>query len=191
MNLIETATPIFYNSVIIGYIMIGQVRDKDSDFVGIAPSVSAIVPDIAAARRFYGELITVSEEQIRAASHILDVCAGYLYAKKLITLKNESIEKRIDEYIASNITGELTVNSLCRAFHTSRSELYHIFMSCFGKSVAAHIKYRRLEYAKELLKTTSLPVYKIAALCGIGDYNYFSKVFIKQYKISATAIRRS
>ena len=52
------------------------------------------------------------------------------------------------------------------------------------------MRLRRLAYAAELLKTTDLSVAEIADRCGIGDYNYFSKIFRKVYNVSARDYRK-
>lgn len=191
MNLIETATPIFYEKNIIGYIMIGQIADSLSDFNTVLPIISQFIQDTKQAEDFYKSIKSVSDDKIRAAAHILDACAGYLYVSKLISAQNESIAQRIDAFITKNISKNITVDTLCREFHTSRVELYNIFSVMCGTSVANYIKTRKLLYAADLLASTDFSITKIAEKCGISDYNYFSKIFKKHFGISATNYKKN
>ncbi|MBB6691326.1 response regulator [Cohnella xylanilytica] len=65
------------------------------------------------------------------------------------------------------------------AAHVSMSRSY--FSQCFarfaGQSFGDLLRTMRLERAKSLLLTTSIPVYEIAAAAGFEDDKYFSKLF--------------
>jgi AraC-like DNA-binding protein len=47
-----------------------------------------------------------------------------------------------------------------------------------------------MDHAAYLLLSTSLPICEIARACGIPDYNYFSKLFKKEYGCSPTVYRK-
>ena len=141
MNLIETATPLFYGNALIGYIMMGQIADIDRDFSKISSEINFISDDLAIAEKYYNEILMISADKLKAAAHILDACASYLYVSKLILIQSEDLMIRIDNFIFENIDKEISVDSLCRKFHTSRVELYNIFSSLYGKSVAGYVKY--------------------------------------------------
>lgn len=182
-GLLECFSPILYNEKIIGYIVIGQVRAE-----GSAPEAAA--KGEGALARLYEALPRIGMDKINSAIHILDACAGYEYLKTLVSDYDERIDARIAAHIEENLAGDLSVGRLCMAFHLSRSELYALFRTYFGASVADFIKERRLQKARMLLEQTRLPVNKIAALCGIPDYNYFSKQFKRAFGLSPTAFRK-
>ena len=190
MNLIETATPIYYSNAIIGYIMIGQIADNDRDFNKIPDEIKTLFSDSKLAEEYYNNVLIVAPEKIKAAAHILDACASYLYMTKLIIIQSEDLMQRIDSFIFDNISKNITIDLLCRKFHTSRVELYNIFFSLYGKSVAHYVKFIRLNYALELIKTSNLTINAIAEKCGVPDYNYFSKMFKKQFGYSASYYRK-
>ncbi len=79
---------------------------------------------------------------------------------------------------------------MCRRFHCSRKELYNIIKRAYDCTPAEFIKNRRLKYACELLQTTNNSVSKIAIMCGIEDYNYFSKIFKKELGIAPREYRK-
>ncbi len=178
-GLLECFSPILYHEKIIGYIVIGQIRTENE-----APAALG-----EALRELYGKLPTIEMDKISSAIRILDACAGYEYLKTLVSDYDESIDARLSAYIEENLAGDLSVSALCRKFRLSRSELYSLFREYFSSSVADFVKARRLQKARLLLQQTHLPVAKIAALCGIPDYNYFSKQFKRAFGISPSAAR--
>ena len=179
-GLFECFSPILYEDKIVGYIVIGQIRPRERAFAGTDTRLAAL----------YERLPTVAEDKIDSAIHILDACAGYEYLKALVSDYDRRIDARLAAYIEEHLKDELSVNALCRKFHLSRVELYALFREYFSATPAEFIKARRLQKACSLLEHTRLPVAKIAAECGIPDYNYFSKQFKKQFGASPTARRK-
>lgn len=190
MNLTETATPLIYDGNIIGYIMTGQMRSAHSDFDAIPRQTKELIPDAQTARTLYYSIPVTHDRTIKAAAHILDACASYLYVSRLVTNQREELSDRIDNYIAEHIESNITVDDFCRRLHTSRVELYNIFYRLFKTSPAQYLKEKRLTHARKLLSETKLSVSKISQKCGFGDYNYFSKVFKKHFGISAGEYRK-
>lgn len=191
MGLIETATPLSYNDKIIGYIMIGQIADDESQFAKISDSVKKCVQDLTLAKQKYAEIPKISDKKIKAASHILDACVSYLYMKKVISTQNENFTDKINNYINQNICKDLRVDSFCTLLHTSRVELYSLFGQLFNSTVAEYVKTYKLNYAANLLRTTKNTIQKISYLSGFNDYNYFSKLFKKHYKITPKSYKKA
>lgn len=189
VGLQECISPIIYNDQVIGFIMLGQVRKSDSpNFPELPKNLSAEIT--AELKSTYGSLPIISEEKLRSAFCIIDVCAGYELLRDFVRSHNNAIDEQVNEYIHSNIASPLSVTELCSRFHLSHSEVYRIFRDYFNCTPADYIKKCRLKYACKLLTSTSLPVNEIAASCGIPDYNYFSKVFKSACKISPSEYRK-
>ena len=179
-GLYEAVTPIEYENIVIGYIMFGQIlqtENKEKSWQEVYPKISDFSVDIAALKNAYFKKKSFTEDTINAASKILQACSGYLYLSKIISVRNESIEKRIEKYITSNLSQPLRVETICNEFLISKTHLHEISKYCFGTGISEHIKNLRIEKAKNLLKSTDKSINEIAALCGIPDYNYFTKVF--------------
>ncbi len=178
-GLLECFSPILHGDTIIGYIVIGQIRSNEG-VVSFSDELQAL----------YEQLPAIPLEKIKSAIHILEACTGYEYLKKL-DLQSQRLTDRLRSYITEHLEGALSVENLCDEFHLTRVELYEIFKVSFDCTVAEFIKKCRLEKACELLRETSLPVHKIAVLCGIPDYNYFSKIFHKVYSTNPRAYRKN
>lgn len=189
-GLLECISPILHGDSIAGYMAVGQIRtDKNANFS--LPNIRQDDAAFSLLQKKYKDLPVSGYEKIDAALNILNACTGYEYLKTLINTESRRIDTRIDEYIDQNLGCNLNVQSICRKFQLSKTELYEIFREYFSDSVANYIKKRRLQKACNLLKDTTFPVYKVAKLCGIPDYNYFSKVFKSVYQVSPSAFRKS
>ena len=82
-------------------------------------------------------------------------------------------------YIEANLASDLNLRTLADMLNISSSYLSTIFKKETGATITDFIARRRVERAKDLLRTTRLQVQTIAQHCGILDVHYFSKIFKK------------
>ena len=187
-GLTECVSPILSNGEIVGFLLIGQVKSEENP----SPSVIKAFSDPAQREQLIAEyraLPSISLEKLNAAIHIMDVCTGYEHLRDLMQYTDQRIDRRLGEYVRDNLTGDLSVKTLCKHFRVSRNEIYALFKSYFGTTPANHIKNQRMQHACTLLTTGTLPVHTVAELCGIPDYNYFTKLFKKAIGTTPTAYR--
>lgn len=189
-GLIEATAPLTDNGIVIGYVMFGQITDNKNraDFnlhlrelceeYGCTP---AILDNI--------NIKYKSEKQILAASKILDACTSYILLKRMVKPSKERLLMHIEKYIDEHLDDNITVTKLCKEFAISRTQLYELMGRKLSKGVAAFIKYKRLTAAKDMLISTSLNIADIAAKAGFNDYNYFLRVFKKEFGISPKKFR--
>lgn len=188
-GLIECFAPVLYREEVIGYIALGQIKPSEtSDFNAVKSRFPARLQQRLQAE--YDALPVIDTDKIKSAVNIVDACTGYEYLRALVDEGRHAIENRIAAYIEENITANLSIDALCRAFHLSRNEIYHIFREYRNASPAEYVKMRRLTRARTLLKETDYPVHIIARKCGIPDYNYFSKIFKRAFGISPRDFRK-
>lgn len=187
-GLTECITPIVIGGNIRGFIAIGQIRgEKASKFISRGVESGRI----GCLSEDFEKLPVMSDEKIEAAAHVLEACAGYEELKRFMSDFESSIEVRIEDWIDKNIKENVTVNELCGQFHFSRKELYAVIKRSFGLTPAEYVKHKRLEKACKLLLSTRYSISKVAEECGIGDYNYFSKLFKRKYGISPREYRKN
>ncbi len=192
-GLVEAVTPIRYEDMVIGYMMFGQVlqtKDFDKSWEETLPKLANFDVDIQELKQSFYKRKNLSEDKIHAASRIMQACAGYLYLSKMISLKKDSLESRISQYISTHLTDDLSVDRLCEVFSISKTHLYEIAEYNYGCGIAEHIRACRMELAKQLLLDTDKSINEIAALCGVPDYNYFTKIFKRYYGITPREYRR-
>lgn len=179
-GLTESIAPIKMNGIILGYIMLGQIIDKSkkkkkkNEILSYAHDYTNL--DLA---EEYDKLTTKSKKQIEAAANIMEACACYLWANRLVRVNEDCLSVLISTYINNNLTADLSVDALCSHFRISRNKLYKISRDGYGMGIAAYIRKKRVENAATLLKSGSTVV-KAAISSGFEDYNYFSEIFKKE-----------
>lgn len=181
-GLFESVCPVIYDQKIIGYIVVGQIKKGKSKMMQIPDSYSKERQEKLT--EHYNKLPSLNKQKLNSAIRILNACTGYEYLKSFISSTENKIDVLISNYVNENLQNDLSVQSLCYKFHLSHSEIYSIFKEYFNCTPAEYIKNRRLNKACELLIKTNFSVGKIAKLCGIPDYNYFSKIFKRFFGIS-------
>jgi len=94
------------------------------------------------------------------------------------------------QYLYANYARELSLPELANVVHVSQTHLIHLFTARLGISPMRYLRQVRLEHAKRLLATTTLPVNEIAALVGFSDPLYFRRLLKRATGTTATAFRQ-
>ena len=184
-GLMECMAPVCVQGSIRGFIAIGQIREENSVF-----TATAFGKESEKLKELWDAMPVVPRDRILSAAHILEACAGYDHLIRFVREQSETFGSQLEAYIEENIQGNLGVDALCRKFMLSRRELYSFVHEHYRCTPAQFVRLRRLKFAAELLKSTDLSVSEIACKCGIGDYNYFSKIFRKAFGRSAREYRK-
>ena len=193
-GLTETIVPLYYNDIFIGYIMLEDIL-LDKGMTDYWPEVknrcTGSGVDEKELKEAFAQIRIVGGEKLYAATQILVACASYIWITRLLTLQENSLPQQISDYIANNLSEDLSINALCRRFNISRAKLYRISNTFFGTGIKQGILSERISKAKDLLANTSLSVNEIAYEVGIADYNYFIKVFKKYTGITPLHYRKN
>lgn len=192
-GLTETVVPIKTESMIIGYIMFGQVlqtEDRNRLWQEICKNLSCFDINTDELYSVFSREKNISPEIISAAAKTMEISASYLYLARKLILKEDTLAQKIDAYINSQIKEDLSASAICKHFCISKSHLYKISEQCFGLGIAEHIRSIRIHISKQLLGDTDIPIYEIADQVGIHDYNYFTKVFKRETGILPTLYRK-
>ena len=193
MGLLEVATPIIYNNIIIGYMLFGQItdtKDKTALLSNIEGAIHQYNLDMDVMRSCIPKIHYRTKEYIESIAKLLEMCANYIWLNSIISIKKEGIAFSIDLYIKEHIKDTLTVPEICRHFHIGRSTLYEISKNNFGCSINEYVQYQRNELAKELLLQKDMSVAEVAEAVGIKDTNYFIRFFKKRNGCTPKAWRK-
>ncbi len=182
MGLVEAVMPIKNKNKIIGYIMLGQITDiKDKN--DLKKLESEIYKEHGLECNTT-EIKYKNKNQILAASKLLEICTDYMLLKEMIGAENEKIITSANSYIKEHLSEQINIYDLCEYIGASRTKLYEMFKSEYGVGIASYIKEARLTEARKLLKENNLSVSEVSVKVGFSDYNYFSRIYKKRFKIS-------
>jgi len=93
------------------------------------------------------------------------------------TAENDKIIKII-EYINSNLSSELTIDSLSGQFYISKYYMSRLFKATTGYSINQYIAYKRIWLADELI-SGGMSATEACHAVGYNDYSNFYKTFTK------------
>lgn len=102
----------------------------------------------------------------------------------------QPLRQKILQHIADNLAADLSVQTLCRSFAVSKSELYRILRTQAPDGVATYVRKLRVSKACRLLRGTTKPMWKIAAEVGYENPDYFLRVFKKEVGMCAGKYRK-
>lgn len=102
---------------------------------------------------------------------------------------SEEIVRLVEEYIHKNYELPINLTSLAESFGFSVSYLTKIFTKYTGFTPARYIKEYRISIAKQMLKTTNLPISIISIKAGFGNQFYFCKTFKNTVGMTPTQYR--
>lgn len=86
-------------------------------------------------------------------------------------------------YINSHLSDDLSLDSICSEFHTSRSHTNRKFRQMTGSSMWEYVKRKRLLMAKELLLGGENP-YRVYEKCGFNEYSSFYRAYKAEFGVS-------
>lgn len=191
MGLTETVTPILYEDMVVGFMMVGQnLLQEDAAYVRERVEACADGERKAALLRELDDMRFTTDAELCAMTNVVEMCVSYLYMKKLIRIKETPLPLLLKQHIETHLGESLDVKALCKEFNISKSGLYLVAKEAFGQGVTEYVRQQRMERAKELLAETSAPVSDVADLVGYADTNYFTKVFKKHTSHTPTSWRR-
>jgi AraC family transcriptional regulator len=81
------------------------------------------------------------------------------------------------EYIDQNLRNRLTLAEIAAEVGLNPHYFARVFKKATGHSPHQYILEKRIELAKDLLKTTELPLVEIALQVGIATQSHFTTVF--------------
>lgn len=177
------AAPLLFNDVIVGYIIFGQMRDN-TGFSIHKEYVSSIGLDVALMEQYYAEIPTFEQDKIQSISKVANILTSYIIMENMLKLDFDKHMEKAVAFIDDNLSGDLSVQTIARNIHISKSVLYKHFRTNFDCTINEYINTRRIEKALELLAKTNLSVEEISRRTGFTSASYFSKTFKKLKGIS-------
>ncbi|SFT13606.1 response regulator [Paenibacillus sp. BC26] len=87
--------------------------------------------------------------------------------------------KEIIKYMHENYRNHISIQSISRIFYLHPNYLSQLFKREIKVTFTEYLTNVRLKEAKNLLRTTNLPIGEVAETIGFRDYFYFTRIFKK------------
>jgi len=189
MGVIEAIAPIYSGEMSIGYLMFGQIATKNKDDIRQAADQVNKKYNIGLTEDMIQGITVATDDYISAAVNMMTMCANYLYTNEIIKNNPNILAYQMKEYIKENLSGDLSVATLCQQFYISQSKLYKFSKHNFKMGISDYVRTQRIKKAQKLLSETDLTVAQISEAVGILDVNYFIRAFKKQTGITPLRFR--
>jgi len=192
-GLLEVCSPILEEEGITGFLMFGQVlydRETERQKEEAKRQCAGLIPEPAVFDRLFEGVRQISADYLDSVADIMNACVGYIRLEQLMKLRHEDLWGRMLHYIETRFDRPFTLSEMADELSVSVSTLCKTAQSRSGKTVGQLAAEQRVQNAKRLLRDPNLAVSNVAALVGIDDYSYFSRLFRKETGLSPTAFRK-
>jgi AraC-like DNA-binding protein len=107
-------------------------------------------------------------------------------------LSDVHLLQKVYDYVLEHLDAPLpTLKELSRIFGTNENKLKSGFKHLFDTSIHQLYNKERLGKAHILIQYTSIPLKKVAFMCGFLSYPNFSKTFKKHFGFSTYELKRN
>ncbi len=135
----------------------------------------------------------VSNEYLKAMCMVLLVEMMRLPTTHRSTGRGESFDDKtlrsVLTYIDANLDSELTVEALARLSGVVTHRFSRAFKSMVGETPHRFVLNRRVETARSLLQTTSLPIAEIAYATGFSSQSHLTTMLRRQIGVTPAQLR--
>ena len=185
----EAIAPIFVESQLVGYAMIGQFRSTKN----LPPKVLKTAQEKGCKEElleYFHELPYYNKIKIKNILGLFSILVDYIITKEIVSVKGERLINKTLAYIEQHINRPITLDEVARNAGRSRSSISHSFKKILGKSFSQVVIEAKLSKAEEYFKNTpNLSIEEVAFKLGYKDPLYFSRLYKKNRGISPSQYR--
>ena len=96
----------------------------------------------------------------------------------------------VKSFLDEHYNEKLSLESVASHFFIDKHYLARLFKEQYGVTLLTYLQQVRITHAKRMLRFTDKSIEEIGLECGIGELNYFSRVFKKLEGVSPSEFRR-
>ncbi|MDO4308125.1 MAG: AraC family transcriptional regulator [Eubacteriales bacterium] len=96
----------------------------------------------------------------------------------------------IKRYLDEHYNEKIVLDKLASVFYINKFYMTRIFKEQFGISINSYLQQVRITHAKQMLRFTDATLENIGVTCGIGEPNYFSRMFKSVEGITPSEYRK-
>ena len=96
----------------------------------------------------------------------------------------------VKSFLDEHYKEKLSLESVASNFFIDKHYLARLFKEHYGVTLVTYLQQVRITHAKRMLRFTDKSIEEIGLECGIGELNYFSRVFKKLEGVSPSEFRR-
>lgn len=98
--------------------------------------------------------------------------------------------RRATEMLMDNENAEPSMAAIAEALEMSRGQFFRAFRETTGTTPYQWVLNQRIDHARQLLRTTDLPLAQVALHCGFFDQSHLTRIFSREVGVSPGRWRR-
>ena len=110
-------------------------------------------------------------------------------AKEVSVADSEFLGRVTEKFQANMADGKIDYDAFASDLCITRVQLNRKIKAITGYTTTEYLLLLRLKHAKELLKTTDLPIVEVALECGVDNISYFGSLFKKHVGVTPMQYR--
>ena len=160
-GLVDIAVPILYNDEILGYIILGQMKNE-TDFKEIKSRIDKFPVDILKMEEYYNSLSYFDYDRIESIAKIATMLTKYILLENMLKPAMGNKIQAVVSFIENNLCENLTVGNISKKVYISKSVIYKGFHEHFNCTLKEYVnpdgeKYKAMvEEIRKRLNFTSL-----------------------------------
>jgi len=188
-GLADVALPILHEEKILAYIILGQMRLEE----GLTASkeyLEALGLDYKEMRGHYESIPRFTEERVRSIAAVAGMLGKHLLLEHVFQMSRGKTIEEATRYIAEHLEEPLSVISIAKGIHISKSVLYKSFRAALGCTVKEYVNDKRLERSLRFLLETEASMEEISRKVGFTSAAYYTKLFKARHGMPPLRFRR-
>jgi AraC-like DNA-binding protein len=183
-GMVEAVLPIYNVNKLIGYVMIGQFRNKNKMPTNIKKNWQNKFKNDELEKAFF-DTPYYSKTQTDDITGLFSVMVKFITSQHLINMQRYNTINKIINYLQEHPEETLTVANAAELIHISPSSFTHLFKEATGQSFRQYQIHNKIQAAKKMIENDrNMQISDIAYKLGYEDPLYFSKVFKKIVGVS-------
>ena len=193
VHLTKSNDTLGYYSMLINKEWVQAIQQElfgSSQFLNIYPNILKVS---ALNREFINICQLILEDNLEDISKKIEKFIKNLYSQDLLLSEaksSNSLLLKAQEYILQNIQNDLSVEDVAKNIGYTSAHLNRLFKEEFGLTLHAFLIDKRIQKAKELIKSSNLDLTQIAYEAGFFDQSHFIRNFKKRYSLSPKAYKK-
>lgn len=188
----ETVIPVIGQGEIVAYLIFGQIlcdeQSVDEQWKSAKENLSWY-REVDSLEDSFKKLSMFDNQKIEACSTLLRTFSSYIWLEGMIKAASLSNTQRIYAYIDANYKNKIKLDAMSDTLNISKTQICMLAKKK-NTTIMKIVRNKRIKEAKMLLENSDYSISNIAEMIGIGDYNYFSKVFKSMAKVTPRNYRK-
>lgn len=181
-NLIEIVHPVYYESIYVGHISVGQFRSKQKiasdDYFAYLAELVGRSPEFV--KKAYISHPLLDDKGIEGAKLLLELADRKLCDENVFRLDYYGTIAEVEQYVVDHLSSDLTLESIARHVYLNPSYLSTMYHKSTDRTLFSFIQRERISKSLYLLCNSTMSIKEISEAVGFKDANYFSKVFARE-----------